>query len=405
MLGASTACAQYAQQSDSTAFANSDSTARSAAYSSANVSVEPADSKSAIKTQEGVSKDQLAMLEILRDRVVRKPDHSDSWRMLGRLEQQCGDPAAAFEAVRQSLILQPGNAAAHFDFFRLLKSAGDDAQANYHARQVLLIAPQSKYAQQLIDIGFEPLSLDESATPIAAVDNQNASRPGESPIDYSGTQPVGYEVQTLDGKDDFDLAKNRLVSDSLPKRKRLRMFVEAGGMYNSNVTLTPISRELVEAEAASFQGLLTPDVEWIAIDREVFRAGTIGRGYFAVNEDEFTEFNLSSFQPGLFAEKDFTFADNELTARIDYVYALDLLAGSRFGDRHSITTSLINIRPDLDVIYAFLTTSMSDFANDGTNPDVESLDGTSVSAGINRFFSNWLAESSDMVDGRGDRTC
>jgi len=108
-----------------------------------------------------------------------------------------------------------------------------------------------------------------------------------------------------------------------------------------------------------------------------------------------------SFQPGWFYEHDRAVGDSHWIGRLDYVYATDRLDGNRIGDRHSGTMSLIIIRPDLDVIYSYITTSYTDFVDDGLIATETSLDGPSVTGGVARFFQTnhrWIPTYTLGVD-------
>ncbi len=67
-------------------------------------------------------------------------------------------------------------------------------------------------------------------------------------------------------------------------------------------------------------------------DRPNLRFGPLIRGYFSVNDDDLSTFNLASFQGGAFAERDLYWGDRVMIGRTDYVYVLDLLDNNRFGD-------------------------------------------------------------------------
>ena len=323
------------------------------------------------------------MLAMLQQRLATDPGHADSWRLIGRIHRKQGQLTLAIQAAKRSLDLDPLSAAAHFDYGELLSESGDALQAAVHFQQVFALAPDSSYAGELVNRGLRPTGDPTSAAVAgAAIASQD---------DTDGVlQTVGYEIQTFDGADDLDRRIDQLTSDALPQLRRLRIFLETGVLYNSNVSLTPISRELTGSDAASLQGFFNPEVEWIAVHRGLWRSGPLARGYFTVNEGNWSAFDLASFQPGGFIERDIYWGGSDRIGRIDYVYALDLLDGDRLGDRHAITTSLTTIRPDADVVYAFLTTSFSQFDDDGPDPAVDSLDGPAVSAGISRFFQTSL---------------
>ena len=95
-----------------------------------------------------------AMLQLLTERVNRSPEHSDSWRMLGKRYIQLGHVEDAIKALETSLQLDPESAASHCDLGRLLLSTGDRQQAELHFQQVALLAPTSSYAKNLAAEGL-----------------------------------------------------------------------------------------------------------------------------------------------------------------------------------------------------------------------------------------------------------
>lgn len=315
------------------------------------------------------------MLAYLQSRVAADPGHAESWRLIGKLELKRGNATAAMAALNHALELAPSDAAVHFDLGELLETSGDQAAADEQFRLVGLLAPQSQYTKTLIASGK-----------IAAPPNEDANF-----LQSDGMiEQVRFEIQTFDGSDDLEERFHELEAEAAIIPKSLRASVELGGLYNSNVTLTPISRELINSDASSFQAFASPDLEWIAKRGEAWRVGTVARGYFTINDSEFSSFNLASFQPGAFYERDFTYGENEWIAKVEYLYSFDMLGGTRFGDRHGLTASLIVIRPDLDVIYGYMNTSFSQFDDDGDDPSVTSLDGPATTIGISRFFQTGM---------------
>jgi hypothetical protein len=357
--------------------------------------------ESAAATQDGESgpsPGQLKMLHALQKRVAENPRHSDSWRSLGRLQKAVGDTDSAITSTSRAIEVDPFNAAAHFDLGQLLVSRGQKDQADYHFHRVHQIAPSSSYAEQLTQQGFvgrdeipvtlgSPVALTDKLTPNLPA-NSIGSTAENAPgiLDTLAVQPVGYEIQSFDGSDNLEQRFDQLESKALQPLNRLRIFFETGVLYNSNVTLTPVSRELAESDSNSFQAFANPDLDWKLIRTETTRLGPMFRGYFTANESTFQEFNLASFQPGAFLEHDFQLGQNELIGRLEYVFSNDFFDGNQVGDRHAATASLTVIRPDLDAIYSYLTVAQSDFDDDGVNPSQTSLDGTTITAGISRFF-------------------
>lgn len=324
------------------------------------------------------------VVQLLRGRVERWPLHSDSWRLLGKSLADRGDATAAIGSLSRALELDPANAAAHFNLGQVLLSQTKTDAAIMHFETCVSIAPDSEYANEIFARQFLPPRSHESGS-----------------IATLHVQPAGYEIQSFDGADDLDRRLDQLEADSDPVPKRLRLFCELGVLYNSNISLTPISRELLNVDAKSFQAIFNPEVEWIAVRDEQWRSGPLLRSYSTLNESNQQEFNLFSVQPGWFFERDRTVGDSEWIGRVDYVYATDLLDGNRIGDRHSGTASLIMIRPDLDVVYAYVTASYTDFVDDGAIAEQTSLDGPSISGGVSRFFQttlDWLPTYTLGVD-------
>ena len=322
------------------------------------------------------------MLAFLLKMVEEDPQRSDSWRLIGRIYKQRNRLDDARAAFQKSLAVQPDNIATHADLGDLLKRIGEKDAAQTHYDQVMLLGPESSYAAELVERGVVS-SIDPDAS---SVINADYVDDGES----ESTNLIGYEIQTFDGADDLDQMLNNLDSDALTPQNRIRSVVEIGTLYNSNLSLTPISRSLRTGDGSSAQLFISPSVEWIAIDNGIWRAGPLGRGHFTFNEGNFESLNLASFQPGIFVERDLEWGNRPVIGRLDYTYGIDLLGGSRFADRHSLTASLTTILPDNDVIYSYFATSFSNFDNDGANPSVESLDGMSYTAGVSRFFTTDL---------------
>lgn len=316
------------------------------------------------------------VMRLLLKRIEDRPNHSDSWRLLGSYQSKHSDLASALRSLVKALQLDPENAAAHFDYGKLLFENGEADQAREHFQQCVSLAPETDYANRIEQNGW-----------LANL----GDRPSLNSIDdWLQVQPAGYRIQTFDGADDLERTVDRLESDADPTLRRIRFFFETGVLYNSNVSLTPISRELINEQAESFQWLANPEIEWIALQRRQWRSGFLSRGFLTVNESTQSEFDLASLQAGGFVERDLVAFNCDWTARLDYVYSLDHQGNRRFGDRHSMTASIIQIRPDLDILYGYVTASVSDFADDGLVPTTSSLDGPSVSAGISRFFQTNL---------------
>jgi hypothetical protein len=322
-----------------------------------------------------------AMLEALRRKVEIAPEHAESWRLLGRLHRKRGERSDALFCFSRAVHLDSENAAAQFDLAETLVEQGRREEAGWRYRKVLELAPDSSYARE-VPAEFATLPAPDDA---GAELGRSFLDSGPPPEDEAVT-PANWETQTFDGAADAERELNRQFPPIEIADKRVRLFIEAGALWDSNVTLTPISRELTDSDAAAFKGFLSPEGEWIAYSNDGWRSGPLARGYFSVNEGNYSDFDLASFQPGAFLERDGPWLGRDVTTRLDYVYSLDLLGGERFGDRHAVTLSATALRDDGDVIYAYATGSYSDFDDDGSDPAADSLDGPAVAAGITRFF-------------------
>jgi tetratricopeptide (TPR) repeat protein len=314
----------------------------------------------------------------LLKRIQETPQHSDSWRLLGDYYHRQHRDDEANEAFKKSLELDPDNAATHFNWGQLLEAQGDSRAARDHFQRVYQVAPESEYAESLHKMGYLESIETSQQTPFetALYEIENSDK----------ILQAGYEIQTFDASEDFKRRLRELDRDVAVPHKKFRLFLETGVLWNSNVTLTPISRQLVDADASSFQGFFNPEIEWRAWDSGQRRGGPLLRGFFTKNEQNLSQFDLASFQPGVFFEQDLSFDDWTHVARFDYVYAVDLLDGDRFGDRHSATASVTTILPDLDAVYSYATVSFSQFDAPVIDPGVNSLNGPAFMAGCSRFF-------------------
>ena len=81
----------------------------------------------------------------------------------------------------------------------------------------------------------------------------------------SDFRTAGFQVKTLDGSDELEDEVVQLSNDLGQPENRWRGYWDFGLLYNSNITLTPISRELFPTEDAGFQAIFGPDTEWSMI--------------------------------------------------------------------------------------------------------------------------------------------
>jgi tetratricopeptide (TPR) repeat protein len=256
------------------------------------------------------------MLEYLESRARQQPDDAGSWRTLGRFHLQAQDLPAAQAALRRALDSDPNHVAANFDMADVLAQQQQLEQAASHFSRVVTLAPQSEYAQSAQQ---RLLSLPPP--------------PAESEINQAS-----YQIRSFDGAD----TTAEIAQADLGRRSASRWtaVIEAGSLYNSNVTLTPTSRDFFAAEAGSAQAFFNPDLEYRLVDGDLWRAGPSFAGYFGVNETQWSDLNLQSYRPGTFAERSVFLDWGILVPRIAYQYTLDQFAGQTFSDRHAIIGSL-----------------------------------------------------------------
>jgi tetratricopeptide (TPR) repeat protein len=331
-----------------------------------------------LRADERLSSADQRILDHLRQRLDSDPTHADSWRLVAKIYRRAKLEQEAIEALETALEAAPDLIAAHFDLGMLRHQRGETTMAIKHFRDVFRLGPETRYAQTLREMQLAPQATADHASPEA-----------------TAVLPASYEIQTFDGSDRLARNLETLRQEfGDPPTPRWRWYVESGVMYNTNVSLTPISRELFDVDAASFQGFLNPEGEYDILQRGTTRSGPIGRAYLALNESHQSAFNLASFQAGWFAEHDRWYGNQ--VARIDYIYAADWLDGNRFGDRHAINLTTSRALNDTDLLSCYGSLSTSNFQDDGADPQIDSLDGPGFNAGIScyrRFPSSGLWES------------
>ncbi len=307
------------------------------------------------------------------------PSHADSWRLLGRVYQKRGDIAGAKQAFQKSLDNDPYSAAALFDYGQVIADEEGQQAAFSYFQKVYEIAPESDYAKQLRELGIpEPQQSSEAINAVYEV---------LTPEEILQTD---YQIQRFDESENLERRNRELNPVVQTDDDRFRFFLETGVLYNTNVTLAPISRQLSSIDAKSFQGFLAPEAEWIAYQGEKWRTGPLFRGYFTLNEENFKAFNLSSFQPGAFLERDLEWWGATHIQRFEYTQSHDFFDGEKIGLRHSATASITTILPSLDALYWYVTPSYSTFDAPVANPSQDSLDGFGLTFGMSRFFRTSL---------------
>lgn len=300
---------------------------------------------------------------VLRQRVAARPEDGSAWRLLGRYLLQHGKPQEGLDPLRRAVELEPLSAAAHLNLGRALQQLDRPNEAAAHYQRAAELAPESEYAR-------------EAEAELAALGDA-----GVLPVDYRIREFAGSNIDDLPG------IIEPLPPPGFPRPLWARL--ETGALYNSNVALAPTSRNLFPGPRESFQLYLSPELEYSLLDDGLWRAGPVFLGYFALNEGNFEEFNLQSYQPGLFVER--AFAENGLTLipRLQYDFTHDEFDGETFGNRHRMTTSANALWDDGDVSTLYWSIEHTDFVDEGLLPAITSRDGwTNVVGASHTHFTD-----------------
>lgn len=301
------------------------------------------------------------MLALLEEKVKRQPYKSENWRLLGKAKEKLGDRDGAVRALLRAVDLNPQSAAAHHDLGHLFDGMGQRNKAAVHFRRVVEIAPGSQYARTLPAWWRPP--------------NNNV-------------KPASFEMARLDGSDETQRIRERVEADQyapVPSLPRYFFFMETGAQYNSNVTFTPISQELFSSNSAAWQAFVNPNFEYRVLNGEPWRHGPLLRGYFTVNEQHMSDFDLQDYNAGYFAEHSLNSDVATWISRAEYVFTFDLLGGHQFGNRHAIRFSETALWDGGNVTSAYYSTHWSNFLNDGLNPATDSLDGWTNTFGLSHL--------------------
>jgi tetratricopeptide (TPR) repeat protein len=294
----------------------------------------------------------------LRSRVAARPDDAASWRLLGRALWQQGDLAGGHRSLAEAVRLDPENAAAQCDLGHFLLSVNQPHEAELHLREAARLAPESSYGQHahtaLLRLGV----------------------PEEEIV------PVDFQVDWLDAP-----TADPPPADITPQRLYFRL--ETGLLYNSNVELAPISRELSASEQASWQYYVAPDLEYRFLTGDRWQSGGLLRSYFNFNEDRFRDFDVQHLEPGLFVERFLFWEHAETVPRLEYAYSYDAFDGRTLGTRHGLRASATTYAHSGRTWLAYWMTDHTDFRDDGDDPDVTSLDGWSHTAGASLQTTGW----------------
>lgn len=298
----------------------------------------------------------------LRRRLDRNPQDAAAWRMWGRLQLKRDRLAEARRAFDRATGLEPNSAAAHFDLGRTLFRLEKLDVAESAFQQVQELAPGSTYDIQAADF------------------LQRIAR------ERGKIQQADYRIKRFDGLDVIDplVKPDETLAEQAAdaELKRFDFLLESGALYNSNVALAPLSRELTPSAPASATALVAPQMQWAAIDRKQWRAGPLFSGRFTLNEGDLKEFNLQSYQPGVFFESFHAIDGVLLISRVGYLFTHDEFNGRTFGNRHVLSPSLLVSWTEHDATLVYWSIDHSSFAGEGSLPSVTSQDGLTNTIGF-----------------------
>lgn len=301
------------------------------------------------------------MRTYLQERVLSNPDDAASHRLLGRLLLDEGSVSLSIKHLQLAVDCNPTNAAARFDLGNALAAAEDFAGAREQWETVVELAPDTDYATNA---------------------RENLATSSDETADEVTT--VSYEVR------DFPGPPEAAKIDELtpPPTKSIPVFLrfESGILYNSNVALAPSSRQLASGTRESFQLFASPELEWWAVSKDNWVAGPLFGGYFTWNEEDFQNFNLASYSPGIFLERLDELDDSAPVLRVEYRYGLDEFGGRKFSTRHSAVARLTTFQTD-GATTGYLAIDQTNFVDDGLLPEVTSADGCSYATGVAREFA------------------
>ena len=298
------------------------------------------------------------IMQRVRQRVATRPDDPVAWRMLGKLLLTRGDPTAAADALRRAIELDPDRVAAHFDLAECHAALGHDDLAAASFGRVVELAPDSDEARR-------------------AQANIEQLAPEDSPFRLANFQPRWVEAPVREGE------SLSTVLEPSPWKWRL----ETGVLYNSNVDLAPISRQLSTLENGGFQATFAPEIEYVFMDDDHLRGGWELESFFAVNQPDNDQFNLQHYRPGIYFDFPFFHGHCEVIPQLRYDFAYDIFAGATLGTRHELTASVATIAADGSSWVFYLSGDDTDFRNDGADPAEDSLDGSTYTIGLVRQWA------------------
>ncbi|REJ72060.1 MAG: hypothetical protein DWQ34_15180 [Planctomycetota bacterium] len=299
------------------------------------------------------------MIAYLESRVAANPEDAATWRMLGRAALGVGDDRRALDALSRALELDAQSAAVQYDMAFLLQKLDRPAEAADHFARVVRLAPDSEYAAE-------------------------AARRLESlPAPEGGSEIVqaGYEIRQFDGTQILEQQNLPPFADVVKRPPPLLLRLEFGALYNSNVALTPTSRNLALNQAGSAQFYFGPQIEYWLVEHDAWRAGALFNGQFTVNESDFTGLNLQSYQPGAFIERSVFLEHTVLVPRIQFVYTLDQFDGTTLANRAAGSALLTSYWDSGSTSNIYWSIDNTDFSANTAAPAFNSRDGVTNAIG------------------------
>lgn len=317
------------------------------------------------------SSQTLEIEQTIQARLESRPDDPAAWRLWGRVLERRGDADAALAAFERALELEPENTAAAADLARVLAAGGQTDRAARYWRQAILLAPESAYAAEA------------------------RARLDELGLDSGEVIQASFEPDWRDNPTSEFAWRDRRPGERFWAR------LETGAMYNSNVALAPISRELSADERAGFQIFAAPEAELALPLESAWNAAALFDGYFNLNEGPFDDFNIQHVRPGFLVERPSGWLDLLLVPRLQYNFAYDAFAGRTLGTRHALTASLAAHTEAGHVWFSYWTIDYSGFRDDGEVPAITSLDGWTNTLGLGHerlMGTRWLSRIRGGLD-------
>ena len=298
------------------------------------------------------------VLEQLEQRVKTHPEDGAAWRLLAKGWIDRGMFSEAEPAAERAVALRPLSVAAWFDLGRVKQALGKKAEAREAYRTVLDLAPEG----------------DSADSAKAELDTLGEAE--------QAVVPAGFEVRQFDGQEYLDRLEDKRPAERRWFSEALEARVEMGLLYNSNVALAPVSRQLAPGDRSSAQLFAAPDLQWTLRDDTTWRTGPTFRGHFTRNESDFDRFNLQSYRPGWFGEWFLFSGERIFVPRVDYEFTHDEFAGHTLGNRHAVLSSLAAYWNDQQATYLFYGVDHTNFVRDGILPRITSQDGWTHTLGV-----------------------